>query len=267
MLVNIGGRHVSVEALMGPGVDPHLYKATPGDRRALNGADVVFFSGLHLEGRLATILEKLAERKPVYAVTGGLLEDHAEELLRLSGTESTYDPHVWFDVSLWARCVDYAAEKLATAHPARAEDYRRNAQAYRARLDDLHQRCKDALSAIPKEQRVLVTAHDAFGYFGRAYDVEVRGLQGISTLDEADLRAVNNLVDLLARRKIKSVFVESSVPPRNVEALVESCEARGHEVVVGGELFSDAMGPPGTPEGTYVGMVEHNLTTIVHALK
>ncbi len=272
MLSNIGGRHVEVESLMGSGVDPHLYKAVPGDVRKLNSADVVFYSGLHLEGRLADLLAKLARRKPVHAVTEGIQQLHRkkkgtrDELLR-EVSHGHYDPHVWFDVALWARCVDYAAEKLAALDPDHAQDYRRNADAYMARLADLHESCKQQLSEIPQRQRVMVTAHDAFGYFGRAYDVEVHGLQGISTADEADLVTANKLVEMLVDRKIKAVFVESSVPRRNIRSLIEACAAQGHKVIVGGELFSDAMGREGTPQGTYIGMVEHNVKTIVKALK
>jgi manganese/zinc/iron transport system substrate-binding protein len=267
MLRNIGGRHVEVESLMGSGVDPHLYKAVPGDVRKLNSADVVFYSGLHLEGRLADLLEKLAGRKPVYAVTEGLHERHSRLLRKVPGSEDHYDPHVWFDVSLWAKCVDHAAEKLIDLDSQHAEDYRRNADAYMAELAALHEWCKKELSTIPKEQRVMVTAHDAFGYFGDAYDVEVYGLQGISTADETDLATANKLVDMLFDRKIKAVFVETSVPQKNVRSLIEACAARRHTVDVGNELFSDAMGPAGTPQGTYIGMVEQNVKTIVEALK
>ncbi len=270
MLDNIGGCHVRVESLMGSGVDPHLYKAVPGDVRKLKSADVVFYSGLHLEGRLADLLEKLARRKPVYAITEQIEQAHEEgnRLLReVPGSASHYDPHVWFDVSLWSRCVDHAAQKLIALDPDHAEDYRRNADQYMAQLAKLHESCKKELSKIPKDQRIMVTAHDAFGYFGDAYHVEVRGLQGISTADEADLASANALVEMLVTRKIKAVFVESSVPPKNIRSLIEACAARGHKVIVGGELFSDAMGREGTSEGTYIGMVEHNVKTIVEALK
>ncbi len=267
MVRNIGGRHVTVESLMGSGVDPHLYKATPGDVRKLFAADVVFYSGLHLEGRLADLLRKLGRRRPVYAISEDLHENHAELLRKVPGSQDTHDPHIWFDVSLWARCVDFVAERLADLDPEHAEDYHEKAEEYAAELQTLHESCKQRLATIPKQLRVMVTAHDAFGYFGDAYDVEVHGLQGISTADEADLAGANALVKLLVARKIKAVFVESSVPPKNVQSLIQACEAEGHRVTVGGELFSDAMGPEGSPEGTYVGMVEYNVKTIVGALK
>jgi len=267
MLRTVGGPHVQVEALMGPGVDPHLYKATPGDVRRLTSADAVFYSGLHLEGRLAELLESLGRWKPAWAVTDDLRE-HAPQVLRQApGSAGTYDPHVWFDVSLWARCAQCAADRLVGLDPAHAEDYRRGAADYMARLGDLHAECRRLLAEIPGRRRVLVTAHDAFGYFGAAYDVEVYGLQGMSTTAEADLGGVNELVDMLARRGIKAVFVESSVPAKNIRALIEGCAARGHPVGIGGELFSDALGPPGTPEETYIGMVRYNVKTIVDALK
>jgi manganese/zinc/iron transport system substrate-binding protein len=267
MLRNLGGSHVEVRALMGPGVDPHLYKATPRDVRALTSADVVFYSGLHLEGRLGELLERLHRWKPAYAVTDGLLQARDPRLRRLPGAEDVYDPHVWFDVSLWADCARWATEKLVALDPAHASDYRRNAERYLAALAALDQECRRRLAEIPEGRRVLVTAHDAFGYFGAAYNVEVHGLQGISTLAEADLGSVNELIDLLVARRIKAVFVESSVPVKNIRALVEGCAARGHHVAVGGELYSDALGPEGSSAGTYLGMVQHNLDTIVEALK
>ncbi|MGQ9575117.1 MAG: metal ABC transporter solute-binding protein, Zn/Mn family [Thermoguttaceae bacterium] len=266
LLANLGGEHVAVETLMGPGVDPHLFKPTPRSLRLLLAADVVFSSGLHLEGRLSSLLEKLAQRKPVFAVTDGLRLRQPHLLRRLSGLE-TYDPHVWLDVSLWARCAAYAAEKLSEVDPAQSVWYRRRAEQYIGQLLALHRTCQQQLAAVPRQRRVLVTGHDAFGYFAQAYDVEVHALQGMSTADEADLAAVSDLVALLVRRRIKAVFVETSAPPRSVQALVESCAAHGHRIVVGGELFSDALGPAGTPEATYIGAVKHNLRTILEALQ
>jgi manganese/zinc/iron transport system substrate-binding protein len=258
---------VAVTALMGPGVDPHLYKATPGDRRALNGADLVFYNGLHLEGRLAELLEKLAERRPAFAVVEEVEREHPELLLAVPGGEKVYDPHVWFDPEIWRQCTRFVAARLAEHDPEHADEYRKNADAYVAKLDARERTSKERIAEIPEKSRVLVTAHDAFGYFGRAYGLEVHGLQGISTADEADLGAVNDLIDLLVSRGVKAVFIESSVPPKNVQSLVDGCRARGHEVKIGGELYSDAMGPAGTEEGTYLGMVEYNVVTIVDALK
>lgn len=267
MLAQIGGEYLDIEVLMGPGVDPHLYKPTPDDRRKLNEADVVFYSGLHLEGRLAGLLEELAERRPVYAVTDALRNAEDQPLHRVAEGESTYDPHVWFDVALWARCAEYTTDLLARLDPDHAEAFRSNGKAYVDRLNKLNQWCRRRLAEIPESRRMLVTAHDAFGYFGAAYDVEVRGLQGISTADQANVGAMNELVDLLVDRQVKAVFVESSVNKKAVQSLVEACRARGHEVTIGGELFSDALGQRGTPEETYVGVVRYNVETIVDALK
>lgn len=267
LLRQVGGAHVQVETLMGPGVDPHLYKVTPRDVRKLSGADAVFYNGLHLEGRLADLLEKLARQKPVFAVTAVRIAQRDPRLRRMPGTKDVYDPHVWFDAGLWAQCALDVAEQLAELDPRHAGDFRAWAAAYAAQLRELDAECERLLAEIPAPRRVLVTAHDAFGYFGAAYGVEVRSLQGISTADEAALAAVNRLVDLLVKRQVKAVFVESSVPPKNVQALVEACAARGHRLAVGGELYSDALGSPGRPEATYLGAMRYNLTTIVAALK
>ena len=267
MLRTIGGPHVEIEALMGPGVDPHLYKPTPGDVRKLTAADVVFYSGLHLEGRLAALLEQLARWKPALAVTEGIERDAPQRLRSMPDAPDVHDPHVWFDVELWSQCASYAAEQLARLDPPHRADYEQRGARYVKQLHDLHAECRRRLAEVPRQRRVLVTAHDAFGYFGAAYDVEVFGLQGMSTVAEADLGAVNQLIEMLAVRQIKAVFVESSVPAKNIRALVEGCAARGHTVKIGGELFSDALGLAETPEGTYTGMVEANLNTIVEALK
>ncbi|RJO71931.1 MAG: manganese transporter [Myxococcales bacterium] len=260
----IAGDAATVKTLMGPGTDPHLYKAREKDVRLLAHADVVLYNGLHLEGKLGDVLKILAKRKPVAAVTEAI--DHAS--LRFPESfAGNPDPHVWFDVTLWMKAAERIRDALIERGPAKKEMFTANAAALLAELGELHAWCKSELAGIPKERRVLVTAHDAFGYFGRAYDVEVRGIQGISTEDEAGVKEVNDLVELLAQRGIKAVFVESSVPKKNIEALVEGCRARGHAMRVGGELYSDAMGAEGTPEGTYIGMVRHNVRTIVAALK
>ncbi len=257
-----GGDRVAVSAMMAEGTDPHLFKAGPGDISRLNEADAVFYSGLHLEGKMADVFVRMARQKPTFAVTERV---DASRLLEVEGGH--YDPHLWFDVSLWSSAVEVVADALAEFDPAGAEGYRSRAAAYGKELDALHEECRKKLAAIPRERRVLVTAHDAFGYFGRAYDIEVRAVQGVSTETEAGLQDINGLVDFLTERKIKAVFVESTVNKRNMRSLIESCEAGGHKVAEGGELFSDAMGRAGTPEGTYVGMVRHNVATIVRALK
>jgi manganese/zinc/iron transport system substrate-binding protein len=261
---NVAGSHARVVQLMGEGVDPHLYKVSPGDVRALSDADIIFYNGLMLEGKMSDVLVKMARKRPVYAVGEGIAESRLREPPEFAGH---YDPHVWFDVSMWSECVEQAREVLIEFDAAHADDYRSAAAAYLQQLAELHEYARRQIATIPEDRRVLVTAHDAFGYFGRAYGMEVRGIQGISTESEASIKDVNDLIGFLCERKVKAVFVETSVPERNVRALVEGCRARGHGITVGGELFSDAMGKEGTPSGTYVGMVRHNVDTIVKALR
>ncbi|MBX7073283.1 MAG: zinc ABC transporter substrate-binding protein [Pirellulales bacterium] len=259
---NIGGDAVAVDQLMGAGVDPHLYKASTGDVERLSSADVIFYSGLHLEGKLAELFDRMAHSKRVVAVADGI---PADRLLPVAG--GLYDPHVWFDVSLWRLAAEHARDELARFDPPRAAEYRQRAEAYLRSLDELDQYVRARVAELPESHRVLVTAHDAFHYFGRAYGLELKPIQGVSTDAEAGVREINELVRYLVDHKIKAVFVETSVSERNIRALVEGCAASDHEVKIGGELFSDAMGKAGTPEGTYVGMVRHNVDTIVAALK
>jgi manganese/zinc/iron transport system substrate-binding protein len=230
----------------------------------LTNADIIFYNGLHLEGKMGDVLHKIGERKPVVPVAEAIDEERLRHPPQFAGNP---DPHVWFDVSMWMRAAEATRDALMKFDQAHAEDYRKNAVAYLAKLKDLHEYAKTQLATVPRERRVLVTAHDAFSYFGGAYDVEVQGLQGISTASEYSVKDVQRLVALISKRGIKAVFVESSVPRRSIEAVVQGCKAKGHEVVIGGELFSDAMGRAGTPEGTYIGMVRHNVDTIVKALK
>lgn len=260
---NVGGERVDARGLMGPGVDPHQYKASEGDVLRLGTADIVFYGGLHLEAKLAEVLERMGDRVKTKAVTDGI--DHSL-LSKPAAFEGQYDPHVWFDVSLWSTTLDTVRDTLIDLDPASADYYRANAERYRLELEDLHQYVLEQAARVPPEQRVLVTAHDAFNYFGRAYGFEVRGLQGISTAAEAGTSDVRQLADFLAEREIRAMFIESSVPVRNVEAVQAAVRARGWDIAIGGELFSDAMGSEGTPEGTYVGMVRHNIDTIVNAL-
>ena len=264
---NIGGPYVRVQTLMGPGVDPHYYTATPSDIRKLKAAEALFYNGLHLEGRMTDLMKSLARSKPTFAVIDQVLESEPERLRETPDFAGNYDPHVWFDVSLWARCAEYVVERLCELIPEHADTFRQRGDDYIAELDDLHEWCKLRLAEVPAGQRVMVTAHDAFGYLGRAYGMEVRGLQGISTEDEADLKTINRLVNLLVERRVKAVFVETSVAPKNIQSLIQGSAARDHTVVIGGQLFSDAMGEAETPEGTYVGMIRYNIDTIVEALQ
>ncbi|GJM45306.1 MAG: manganese transporter [Gemmatimonadota bacterium] len=262
---NVGGDRVTVTALMGPGVDPHLYKASEGDIARLADADIVFYNGLLLEGKMTEVLEKIAQRGRTTVAVAERID--ATKLLHPKEFEGHPDPHVWFDVSMWKQTIAPVVEALAAVEPESREQFQANAARFGAELDALHAWCGEQLALVPEEGRVLVTAHDAFGYFGRAYGVEVVGLQGLSTASEYGLKDVRRIVDLVSERRVKAVFVESSVPKRSIEAVVEGCRANGHDVRIGGELFSDAMGEAGTPEGTYVGMVRANVTKIVEALR
>jgi manganese/zinc/iron transport system substrate-binding protein len=258
---NVGRGRVEVEGLMGPGVDPHLYKASEGDVRRLEAADVIVYGGLHLEAKMADVLERIGDRRLTLACTDGIPRE------RLIDTgDGQHDPHVWFDVELWQGCVREIRDTLAAADPGHANLYRANAARYLARLGELDGYVRAQTARVPPRQRVIVTAHDAFGYFGRAYGFEVRGLQGISTAAEAGARDVQELADFIAERRLPAIFVESSVSPRTIRAVQEAVRARGHDVQIGGSLFSDAMGSAGTPAGTYAGMVRHNVDTIVSAL-
>ncbi|MBL7977114.1 MAG: zinc ABC transporter substrate-binding protein [Bacteroidetes Order II. Incertae sedis bacterium] len=261
----IGREHVSVKALMGPGVDPHLYKATQGDLLSLMNADLVLYNGLHLEGKMGEVLEKLARRKPVMAL-GQMIP--SEKLLHVSDAEEAiYDPHIWFDVSLWQRVAEAVGQKLAEMLPDKQLEIRTNTTTYLAHLRELEDHMRSRVAEIPQEHRILLTAHDAFGYFGRAYGFRVVGLQGISTAGEYGLGDIRRVVQIITQNRIKAVFVESSISPRAIEAVVEGAKQRGQAVHIGGHLFSDAMGQPGTSESTYVGMMRYNINTIVQALK
>lgn len=261
---NVAGDRAQVEGLMGEGVDPHLYKPTRSDIATLASADIVFYNGLLLEGRMADALVRVATSgKKVHAVTELLDEKFLLEPAEFHGL---YDPHVWMDPTAWAQAVRVVEAKLIEVDPPGKDAYAQNASAYAAQLDALNVYAAKALASVPESQRVLVTAHDAFNYFGRRFGFEVVGIQGISTESEAGVQDIQRLVNLLVERKIAAVFVESTVSSRNIEALIEGANAKGHTVTIGGQLFSDAMGKAGTYEGTYLGMIDHNITTIARAL-
>jgi len=259
----VGGDLVEVQALMGPGVDPHAYRQTRTDIVALTRADLVLWHGLYLEAQMEEFLLDLAERQKVVAVGEAVPED-----LRVAHDdyEGRFDPHVWMDPDLWAYVVTAVADSLASVHPEGETAFRANAEAHLSDIARLSAYSDKVLGAVPDQARVLVTAHDAFNYFGRAYGFEVVGIQGISTESEAGLNRIGELVDMLVERQVGAVFVESSVSDRNIRALIEGAAAQGHTVTIGGELFSDAMGEPGTYEGTYLGMIDHNVTVIAGAL-
>ena len=259
----VGGERVTVTQLMGPGVDPHLYAATRDDVRAILSADALFYSGLMLEGKMADTFEKVGRTRPAIAVAESIASDR---LLTPPDAGGHPDPHVWMDVALWGECVGPVVEALSALDPANATAFRQRADDYRQRLLELDGYVRGAVGSVPESSRVLVTSHDAFGYFGRAYGMEVLAVQGISTESEAGLERVNALVATLVERDVPAVFVESSVSPKSLRAVVEGCAARGHAMRVGGELYSDATGPGGTHEGTYLGMLDHNATTVSRAL-
>ncbi|HMO12843.1 MAG TPA: zinc ABC transporter substrate-binding protein [Pirellulaceae bacterium] len=259
----VGGERVHVIQLIGSSIDPHLYRATRDDVQEIMRADIVFYSGLRLEGRMGDTLAKLMDRKKIVGVTEAL--DHSL-LLTVDESRKQFDPHVWMNVSLWSKCVDVIVKTLSEVDATGAESFAQNGKRYQEQLTQLHEYGLRCLQSIPVKQRLLITSHDAFGYMQQAYGLEVQGIQGISTESEASLKRVNQLVDLLLKRQIPAVFVETSVSHKGVDALVEGVRAKGGLIEVYGKLFSDAMGPKGTYEGTYIGMLDHNFTNITRAL-
>lgn len=259
----IGGEHVTVVSLMGPGVDPHLYTASESDVSKLAEADVILYNGLFLEAQMANVLKQIGETKTAVAAANAIPE---ERLLSSPRYPDEHDPHVWFDVELWSLAVGAVRDTFMAADPDNAADYQANAEAYLAELAELDNYVREQAARVPEQQRVLITAHDAFNYFGRAYDFQVLGLQGISTASEASAADVQGLADFIVENKIPAIFVESSVPVRIIQAVQAAVKSQGYTTEIGGSLFSDAMGNADTPEGHYIGMVEHNINTIVGAL-
>jgi manganese/zinc/iron transport system substrate-binding protein len=261
----VAGDRAEVTGLMKEGVDPHLYQPTRDDLKKLQQADAVFYCGLHLETSAMQSLftQQAKSGRPVFAVTDGISRSYLHSPPEFAGH---YDPHVWGDIAAWSLAVNYVAQALSAYDPPGAESYASNAKAYQKQLAELEEYALKAIRSIPEEQRVLITAHDAFGYFSCAYQIPVKSAQGISTESEAGVNDVNRLVDLIVARKIQAIFVESSVNQKNMLAITEGANRRGQNVSIGGELFSDAMGPAGTYEGTYLGMMDHNITTIALAL-
>jgi manganese/zinc/iron transport system substrate-binding protein len=254
--------NVEVVQLMGPGVDPHLYKVTPGDISNLARANLVFVNGLHLEGRIGESLHTIKSARIVEI--GESLP--ADSLRHPPDAGGQPDPHIWFDVALWSRAMPAIGDAVAELVPEKADFIRARTTQYQQALAALDGEVRSAIESVPAPLRVLVTAHDAFGYFGQAYGLEVHSIQGISTESEAGLESINRLVNLLVDRRIPAVFVESSVPHKTIESLMQSASAKSHKVNLGGELFSDALGQADSPAGTYIGMVRHNVGVIVQAL-
>lgn len=264
LVKNIGKDSVSVQGLMGSGVDPHLYKASAGDVSKLTGADVVFYSGLHLEGKLVDVFEKMGNYSNTIALSEVLDKDG------LIGSEyfaSNYDPHIWFNIEYWKQITNYLTEELGKLDPDNATFYEANKKEYLKKLNVLEDEVRQTIATLPEEKRILVTAHDAFNYFGNAYGFEVVGLQGLSTATEAGVQDVQNLAQLIIDKQVKSIFVETSVPKRTIEALQQAVQSKGYDVQIGGTLYSDALGNADTDEGTYIGMFRYNINTIVEALK
>lgn len=261
---NIGGDSINVDGLMGSGVDPHLYKASEGDVSKLGNADVVFYNGLHLEGKLVDVFEKMGKSTNTIALADVLDKN------KLIGSEyfaSNYDPHIWFNIQYWKQLTSYLTEELSKLDPNNATFFQQNRTRYLLELDALEKDIKSTIDSLPEEKRILVTAHDAFNYFGEAYGFEVVGLQGLSTATEAGVQDVQNLAKLIIDKKVKAIFVETSVPKRTIEALQQAVLSKGFEVAIGGTLYSDALGNAGTEEGTYLGMFRYNVDTIVEALR
>ncbi len=265
MVSAIGGDLIEVKGLMGSGVDPHLYKASEGDLRKLSEAEIIFYNGLHLEGKLEDVFEKMKHLgKQTVAVSSKLDKSH---LISSKNFASNFDPHIWFSPKKWIACVDLVVNELATIDAKNAITYLENGKTYKAQIEKLDFENASVINSIPIEKRILITAHDAFNYFGQTYSFEVIGLQGLSTATEAGVKDVQNLANFIIEKDVKAIFIETSVPKRTIEALQASVKSKGHEVKIGGELFSDALGNPDTEEGTYLGMYKHNVSTIVEALK
>lgn len=265
LVKNIGGDSINVQGLMGSGVDPHLYKASEGDVSKLVNADIIFYNGLHLEGKLVEVFEKMgsATKTPI------ALADELDKstLIGSDYFASNYDPHVWFDINYFGMFADKIAQVLVEQDPKNADFYAKNMTSYFMKLKVLQEKMSAKIAELPEDKRILVTAHDAFNYFGKAYGFEVVGLQGLSTATEAGVKDVQKLAAFIIKKNIKAIFVESSVPKRTIEALQAAVKSKGHDVEIGGTLYSDALGTKGTIEGTYIGMFEYNVNTIVNALK
>ena len=261
---NIVKDNATVEALMGPGIDPHLYKASHGDLVKLQNADIIVYNGLFLEGKMGEILEKLAKKKTVISL-GEALEE--TQLINNSTFQGAYDPHIWFDVKLWKQALASLPKKLNEIDSLKGLSFQQNFELYAKKLDSLDQAVTLKIKEIPEKNRILITAHDAFEYFGSAYQIEVRGLQGISTLSEYGLQDVSSLVNFIVEKQIPAIYTETSVSEKAIKAVIEGCKGQGHTVIIGGSLYSDAMGEPGTSEGTYLGMVNANVNMIVKGLR
>ncbi|RZT00285.1 metal ABC transporter solute-binding protein, Zn/Mn family [Aquimarina brevivitae] len=265
LLHNLGGDSIELQGLMGAGVDPHLYKASEGDVSKLLNADLIFYNGLHLEGKLVDVFEKMESQGIKTIAVGESIEK--SELIGSDYFASNYDPHIWFSVSNWKKVTEFTTKKLIEHDPKNKSLYQKNSETYIKKLDQLQQSLIAKIETLPKEKRILVTAHDAFSYFGKAYGFQVVGLQGLSTATEAGVKDVQKLATFIIEQEVKAIFVESSVPKRTIEALEEAVKSKNHSVTIGGTLYSDALGNPDTNEGNYLGMFAYNVDTIINALQ
>ncbi len=264
LIENIGGEKIDVEVLMGPGIDPHLYKASAGDVKLMQEADLIVYNGLHLEGKMGDVLEQI-NNQGIKTIAVAEQIDEAN-LLTSEDSAGQYDPHIWSNVKLWMKAAKAVRDKLMEVNPREKETYQQNTKEYLIQLKKLNSYIKKQVSKVPKENRILITAHDAFNYFGEKYKFDVKALQGITTTSEAGTADVKELANFIADNEIPAIFIESSVPEKNIKALQEAVKAQGVEVTIGGELYSDALGDPDTPEGTYLGMIRHNVDTIINSI-
>ena len=260
----IVGDSAEVSSIMGPGTDPHVYKPTPGDIELLDNADVIICNGLHLEGKMAEMLDKYAKEKPVLKVSDGIDE---KDIIKSADFADSYDPHIWFDTKIWMKGLYYITEELKKLDSLSAEYFGNNYDRYHAEIAVTDMWVASQLDSIDTNQRILITSHDAFSYFGRRYDIEVRGIQGISTLSEVGLKDISEMVDFLIERQIKSIFVETSTSDKTAKSIVDGCRAKDFTVELKGPLYSDALGEPDSEGGTYIGMIKSNVTMIVNGLK
>ena len=260
----VAGDSAEVTSIMGPGTDPHIYKPTPGDIDLLDGADVIIANGLHLEGKMAEMLDKYSQEKPVIFIADGI---RTSKLIKSADFEGAYDPHIWFDTKIWMEGMEYMTEELIKLDTSCRQYYEKNFESYVSEIEKADDWIADQLESVPEDQRILITSHDAFSYFGRRYGLEVRGIQGISTNSEVGLKDISDMVDFVIEREIPSIFVETSTSDKTAQSIVDGCKDKGYKLRLDGPLFSDALGEPDSEGGTYIGMIRKNVKVIVEGLK
>ncbi|MBD3638720.1 MAG: zinc ABC transporter substrate-binding protein [Crocinitomicaceae bacterium] len=263
-LTHIVGDSMEVTALMGPGTDPHIYKPTPGDVELMDEADIIVANGLHLEGKMAEMLQKYGKEKPVLFVSDGI---DSKDIIKSADFQDARDPHIWFDTDIWMQGMDYIAKELGKIDTISASYYQINANLYREKVRDMDNWVKEQFESLEIEKPILITSHDAFSYFGRRYGIEVKGIQGISTLSEVGLKEISEMVDFVIEHRVKSIFVETSTSQKTAQSIIDGCRDKNYTVNLAGPLFSDALGEPDTDAGTYMGMIKENVKRIVEGLK